>query len=81
MGLGSFGNLMFSGGRRRFHRGFGFRRVSGNGTGVVWQFDVFGRIQLWQGAHQDEVGESALKDPMEPRLVAVHEFEGRLGGD
>jgi hypothetical protein len=45
------------------------------------QSDVFGRIQLWQGAHQDEVGQGALEDPVETRLVAVHEFEGRLGGN
>jgi hypothetical protein len=31
-------------------------------------------------AHQDKIGKSALKDPMETLLVAVHPLDVRLGG-
>jgi hypothetical protein len=70
------------GGKRgRITFGFGSGRLFGNGTRFVLQFDVFrGRGQLLQGAHQDQVGQRALEDPMEARLVAVHQFQGRLGG-
>jgi hypothetical protein len=39
-----------------------------------------GRIQLRQGAHQDEIAKRALKDPVETGFVAVHQIEVRLGG-
>jgi hypothetical protein len=43
-------------------------------------FLFFGRLQLLQGAHQDEIGMSALKDLVEALLVTVNEVEVRLRG-
>jgi hypothetical protein len=51
-----------------------------NGTRFVLQSDVFGRIQLWQGAHLDEIGERALEDAVKARLIAVDQLQGRLCG-
>jgi hypothetical protein len=44
------------------------------------QSAVFGWIQLLPGAYEDEVGQRALEDALETRLIAVDQLQGRLGG-